>query len=442
MERRFASLPAPEVWAGFESARVRVRRSTVDQLRLTGHTGRPDDIDLLSWLGVTAVRYPVAWDRVAPRGLAVADWSWTDARLAALAERSVEPLAGLLHHGGGPRGMSILHPHFPAALATFARAVANRYPWIQTYIPINEPLTTARFAGLYGLWHPHARSDIVFGRLVLAQCLAIRAAADAIRSVRGDVTIIVSEDVGRTFSTPRLASTADSANERRWLSWDLLGGRVDEAHPMWPLLASSPAAVRDLHSLIERPSPPDVLGIDHYVTSDRYLDERVDTFPEAVRPQSYQPRYVDVDAVRVAGLPGDSLARAIDDTWDRFGRPVALTEVSLAGSAHDQVAWWSDAWTAACVARARGIDVRAVTAWAVVGATDWDSLLCRSAGRYEPGLFDIRDRPPTPRPVAHAVRAAALAASSARTMRSQRSPLPGHPEGWWRRADRYLYAAR
>jgi len=44
-------------------------------------------------------------------------------------------------------------------------------------------------------------------------------------------------------------------------------------------------------------------------------------------------------------------------------------------------------------------------------ATDWDSLLCRAAGRYEPGLFDIRHDPPRPRPVAYAVRAEAAVGS-------------------------------
>ena len=435
------STPGPAVWAGFESARVRVRRATVDQLELTGHAARAGDIGLLAWLGVTAVRYPIGWDRIASRGLAAADWSWADARLLRLAEHRIEPIAGLLHHGGGPRGMSILHPHFPAAFGNFALAVARRYPWIGTYIPINEPLTTARFAGLYGLWHPHARDDAVFARLLLAQCLAIRAATDAVRSVRPDARVIVSEDVGRTFSTPQLAPIARRANERRWLSWDLLAGRVDEHHPMWPLLASSVTARRDLYSLLDRPAPPDILGIDHYVTSDRYLDERIDAFPESVRPRSFQPRYVDVEAVRVAGLPGDGVARAIDDTWDRYRRPVALTEVALAGSPADQVAWWRDAWAAANDARRRGVDVRAVTAWAVMGATDWDSLLCRAAGRYEPGLFDIRHDPPRPRPVAYAVRAAARAAL--RAGHGQPSPPAARADqrGWWQRTDRYLYEA-
>ena len=428
----------PQVWAGFECARVRVGRRSVDQLQLTGHAARPGDLDLLSWLGVTAVRYPIAWDRVAYRGKAAADWRWTDERLSRLAEIGVRPIAGLLHHGGGPPGMSMLHSAFPAAFANFAVAVARRYPWIDAYLPINEPLTTARFSGMYGVWHPHARSDAIFARLLLAQCVAIRAAMEAIRSVRDDARFIVNEDVGRTFASPALTSTADYANERRWLSWDLLSGLVDEHHPMWSLLASSAAAQRDLMTLLERPSPPDVLGIDHYVTSDRYVDDHVDAYPAAIRPRPDQPPYVDVEAVRVAGVPGGGLERAIADTWDRYGRPMALSEVALAGASRDQVAWWQEAWAASLAAQASGMDLRAVTAWALVGATDWDSLLRTAAGRYEPGLFDARHDPPRSRPVADAVRRTALSAA-ARDQVGEASSPPTRATGWWRRSDRYLF---
>ena len=45
---------------------------------------------------------------------------------------------------------------------------------------------------------------------------------------------------------------------------------------------------------------------------------------------------------------------------------------------------------------ARGVDVRAVTAWALLGSFDWDSLVTRDAGHYEPGAFDVRAAQPRP----------------------------------------------
>ena len=36
-----------------------------------------------------------------------------------------------------------------------AARVAARYPWVLDWTPVNEPVTTARFSGLYGHWYPH-----------------------------------------------------------------------------------------------------------------------------------------------------------------------------------------------------------------------------------------------------------------------------------------------
>ena len=33
--------------------------------------------------------------------------------------------------------------------------------------------------------------------------------------------------------------------------------------------------------------------------------------------------------------------------------------------------------------------MRAVTSWALLGSYDWNSLLTREAGYYEPGAFDV-----------------------------------------------------
>jgi hypothetical protein len=35
-------------------------------------------------------------------------------------------------------------PSFATGLAAFALRVAERYPWVDAFTPVNEPLTTAR----------------------------------------------------------------------------------------------------------------------------------------------------------------------------------------------------------------------------------------------------------------------------------------------------------
>jgi dTDP-4-dehydrorhamnose reductase len=333
--------------------------------------------------------------------------------------------------------MSLLHPGFPRAFARYAQAVARRYPWVEAYVPINEPLTTARFGGLYGFWYPHQRSEPVFANLLLAQCLALRDASRAIKAVNAAAKIIVNEDIGRTFSTAELAHDAAYLNERRYLAWDVLFGRVTREHPMYELLASTPKNAHMLASLNADPEPPDLLGVDHYVTSDRFLDHRVALYP-AARRDPMVPAYVDVEACRVRGIPPGSIARAIDDTWTRYGAPLILSEIALAGEPEDQVAWWREAWLAAEQARARNIDIRAVTAWSVFGSVDWHVLMRRRDDLYAPGAFDVTYVPPRRRPLADAI-----ARTRARKTRAPgnnvrgRAGLAAERQGWWQRSDRF-----
>jgi dTDP-4-dehydrorhamnose reductase len=131
-----------------------------------------DDLELQSALGVEVIRYPVLWERIAPSGLEQADWSWTDQRLPLLDDFGIRPIAGLAHHGSGPRDTSLIDPAFSEKLAEFAQAVAQRYPWLSYYTPVNEPLTTARFSGLYGHWYPHERHQISLALIVMFVAIA------------------------------------------------------------------------------------------------------------------------------------------------------------------------------------------------------------------------------------------------------------------------------
>lgn len=397
-----------------------------DQVTRSGHDRRDDDIARIAWLGVPVVRYPVLWERTAPGALADADWRWADARLAALRTAGVAPIAGLMHHGSGPRHTSLLDEDFPAQLAAYAGAVAARYPWLTHYTPVNEPLTTARFSALYGHWYPHARDDLSFARALIQQCKATVLAMRAIREVQPDAQLIATEDLGRTTSTPELAHQASFENERRWLSLDLLCGLVDRRHPLrrWLGAIGVPAAALDW--FIDDPCPPDIIGLNYYVTSERYLDHHLERWPVHSHGGNGRQRYADVEAVRAEGLVG--IEDLLGEAWQRFGRPLAVTEVHLGCTREEQLRWLLHVHDAALRARAAGVPVLAVTAWAMFGAFDWASLVTRDDGHYEPGLFDVRGPVPRPTAVAHAVRA--LAAGR----RPDHAVLAA--EGWWARSVR------
>ena len=419
--------PGPEVWGGVECSFLEVDGWRCDQLGLTGHAARSDDLDRIADLGVRAVRYPILWGRT--DGSAATDWEWADARLTRLRDLGIRPIAGLLHHGFGPIGTDPLDPEYPGRFASYAAEVAERFPWVDAFVPVNEPLTTARFGGLYGWWPPYARDHPTFIRLLISQCLAFRAASKALRTVRSDVSIIVTEDAGRTYGTDAVAAAVEHDDLRRWLTFDLLTGKVDRRHRLRSYLAEAgPEISYALDDLAADPEPPDVLGLNRYITSDRFLDHRVDLYPAAFRGGGGGLTYADVEAVRVRDHEPASFIDAIRETWHRYGRAMALTEVQLAGAPHDQIAWWSEAWHDARRAHDEGIPVRAVTAWALFGSWEWDSVLRRPRGRYEVGCFDTRDG---------AVRAAPLAAAVARTV-MRGDPGDGEP-GWWRTPRRVAY---
>src|SRR5512134_1271782 len=124
-----------EVWAGIECSYNRVGDRYADQLERGGVYDRPDDVERLAELGVTAIRFPVLWERV--ESLGEAAWRWADDGLDRLRARGIAPIIGLMHHGSGPPGTSLVHDDLVPRLAAFARTVAERYPWVDRFTPIN-----------------------------------------------------------------------------------------------------------------------------------------------------------------------------------------------------------------------------------------------------------------------------------------------------------------
>jgi dTDP-4-dehydrorhamnose reductase len=418
-----------ELWAGAECTVNRIGDRYADQIARTGHAIREDDLERIAALGVTALRFPVLWERTAPDRPDALDFSWADARMERLRALGIRPIVGLVHHGSGPRYAPIDRDEFVSGLARYARTVAERYPWVLDWTPVNEPLTTARFAGLYGHWYPHGRDTRTFLGLLAREIEATAAAMRAIREVIPSARLVQTEDVGTVRSTLPLAYQASYENQRRWLSFDLLAGTVDHAHPLRKHLETHGIRPGVLDALVDSPCPPDIFGINYYVTSDRFLDHRVEAYPSHARGGNGRHRYADVEAVRACaeGMVGH---RAVLETvWDRYRRPVAITEVHLGCTREEQLRWLAEAWRGARAARDAGVDVRALTLWSMFGCVDWASLLTRDEGRYEPGVFDVRG--PGPRATALVT----LARSIARGEELDHPVLDA--PGWWRRSTRF-----
>lgn len=417
-----------ELWGGHECTLNRVRNTYIDQTVRSGHETRVSDLDAFAALGLKRIRYPMLWERVAPRDIDAPDWTWTDKRFNRLKSLNMEPIAGLVHHGAGPRYATLDTDDFAPGLARFARMAAERYPWISAWTPVNEPLTTARFSALYGHWYPHGRDEAMFWRVLLNEIDAIRLAMAEIRKVNPDAALVQTEDIGRTYGTAETADQVAFDNARRWMTWDLLAGRVDAQHPLWLRLARLGFGDR-LRRILDQPCPADIIGINHYLTSDRFLDHRVTRYPRQTRGGNRFIRFADVEAVRVLHPAPCSLRTAMEETWSRYRTPIAVTEVHNGCTRDEQMRWIAEAWANAEDMRACGADIRAVTVWSLLGAYDWNSLLKRRDGWYEPGAFDVRSGKLRPTAVARYV---------AELAKGDDTP-PCEGQGWWRRDVRLQY---
>ena len=418
-----------ELWGGVECTINRVGDRYFSQAARSGHSRRLEDLDRIAALGIRTLRFPILWEAVAPDSPTQFTWTAVDTRMARLRELGLTPIVGLLHHGSGPRYTDLVDPAFPALLARFAREVAQRFPEVQDWTPVNEPLTTARFSGLYGHWYPHGRNPRTFARALLNQTRGIISAMEEIRAVIPQARLIQTEDLGETQCAPGLEYQAEFENERRWLSFDLLSGKLRRDSPLAGYLREAGIAPDELRSFDDQPCPPDVLGVNHYVTSSRYLDGDLEQHPVSEWGSNGIEPYVDCAAVRTAtgGMP--PLERLLSDAWERYRTPIAVTESHLGCTREEQMRWLLESWQGASTARSNGVPVLAVTAWALFGSYDWDSLLTEAAGHYEPGAFDTRSEPPRPTALARLMR----------DLSDRRTPsiLAGQP-GWWRRSIRCL----
>ena len=420
-----------ELWGGLECSVVRVGDIWRDQVRETGHHERGEqDLDLIAALGIRTVRYPVLWERIDERHTGACGWGWHDRQLDRLQSLGIAVAAGLLHHGSGPRWTSLVDPLLPEGLAAHAKLAAERYSFIKLWTPVNEPLTTGRFSCLYGHWYPHLRDNDAFLRSVVIQCRAVLLSMRAIRAKIPDARLLQTEDLGRTFSTAPLRAQARYENGRRWLSLDLLCGLVDRAHPWRRILESSGVDPRHLDELATGEAAPDLIGINHYVTSDRFLDHRLDLYPERLHGGNARQAYADTEASRVELEAAKTgwLPR-LREAWDRYQRPMVLAEAHLGCEDPDeQIRWLLEAWNAAASLRATGVDIRAVTAWALFGLVDWHTMLREHHNLYEPGVYDGRVVPPRPALLAEALE------GLARTGHFMHPALG--KAGWWRRPER------
>jgi dTDP-4-dehydrorhamnose reductase len=405
-----------EIWASPEPTIARIDDThSRDQLVETGHAARAGDIALLADLGVRAARYPVLWEMTAPHDPHRRDYRWAAARLEALASRGVAPIVTLLHHGSGPRYTNLLDPAFPELFAEYAAATARRFPWITGWTPINEPLTTARFSTLYGVWYPNRFDDAAFGRAIVNEARAIALASDRIRDVIPNATFMLTEDLQRFVAADEsVAAYVEHKRQRMYVSCELLQGRIVDGHPMHRYLVERCGiSAIELAECARRPHPPDVMGWNYYPYSERWL------------AGDGSGRAQNLGLVEVAPEQLDFRA-ALRAAHARLQLPFALSEVHVIGDEDERARWMLQRFADVVALQDDGLPIVGFGAWAAFGMVDWVSLLRSSDGVREDGIYTCVSAAETPQRTKVADVVTALAAGT----------IPAMPAraGWWERA--------
>jgi dTDP-4-dehydrorhamnose reductase len=420
---------SPELWGGIECTIHRLQENYIDQLELGGVYRDSSYLDSIIGLGIKRMRFPILWEKHQPKLGATIEWTWASECLEKLRKHHIVPIAGLLHHGSGPSYTGLLDENFPQLFAAYAANVAGRFPWIENYTPINEPLTTARFSGLYGLWFPHKKNDATFIKMLLNELKASVLAMKEIRKINPAAKFVQTEDLGKTYSTPILSYQADFENERRWLTYDLLRGNFDSSNPLWDYMVRLGIDIGKLQFFSQNPCPPDIIGANHYVTSERYLDENISHFPVSSVGGNGLHRYADVEAARAHLAVPHGLSHLLNELWQRYRIPIAITEVHLNCTREEQLRWLADIYSIIIAERKQGVNVLAITCWALLGSFGWDKLLTKRPFEYESGAFDISAGYSRPTALVKMIKSFNQQESFGKNLTSL--------QGWWQRDSRY-----
>lgn len=420
----------PELWGGIECTINRVQDDFFDQLESAGHYQRTGDVELLADTGIKKIRYPILWEKHQPQKDSIINWSWISGQLQQLQSRKIDVIAGLVHHGSGPAFTNMLDECFPVLLASYAEKVIQKFPYLNFFTPVNEPLTTARFSGLYGLWYPHKTDDTSFLKILLNELKGVVLSMQAIRKINPGAKLVQTEDLGKTYSTRPLQYQAAFENERRWLTYDLLCGKVTKEHRLWEYLLKQKITEKELSFFQENVCVPDVFGFNHYPTSERFLDGRLNRYPKHMHCGNGRHAYADIEAVRVELKEETGLEVLLKEAWQRYGQPIAVTEVHLHCHREEQLRWFKYVWNSCNKLSTEGVHIKAVTSWAMLGSFGWNKLLTAPNGDYEPGVFDVRNGIPRP---------TALAGY----LKSLKEEATHHPlsvdQGWWHRPTRFFH---
>ncbi len=347
-------------------------RKRIDEMEKCGHyAGWREDFELVEELGVRFLRYGVPLYKVF-LGPDRYDWEFSDEVFADLKRRQIAPIADLCHFGVPDWIGDFQNDDFPEHFAAYARAFAERYPWIQLYTPVNEMFVTATFSAKYGWWNEQLTDDRSFVRAISNIVRANVRAMQAIVEVRSDAIFVQSESSEYFHAeNPAAIKPAEILNAMRFLSLDLNYGRRIESE-MYEFVMDNGMTRDEYHFFLSnRMKHHCIMGNDYYITNEHRVSADGSTRP----------------AGEIFGY-----AQITWQYYDRYRIPVMHTETNLreGEGGEDAVHWLWKQWANVLRVRNDGVPVVGFTWYSLTDQMDWGSALREDAGVVDPvGLYDL-----------------------------------------------------
>ena len=371
IEDTFITAPAPK------TGRI------LDEYEVTEHYRRwRSDLGLFAELGVRRVRYGIPWHRVNPaRG--VWDFTSADGPLERLLELGIDPIVDLVHYGL-PSWIdgAFLHPDFHRFMSEYSVKIAERFRGrITTYTPLNEPRVTAWYCGKLGWWPPFRRGWRGFVAVMLGVCRGIIASIEAMRSV--DAAIVHAHvDATDLYDTSDaiLVREARRRQDLVFLALDLITGRLRTGHPLYEWILSLGVSESELAWFETRAVDLDLVGINLYPL---FSEKRLVQTARGLR-------------IRMRYASADIIDRLSDLYWQRYRRPIFISETASEGSVRRREAWLEDSVAAVRRVRSRGVPLVGYTWWPLFALVTWGYREGRKpADAYlrQMGLWDLHPSP-------------------------------------------------
>jgi hypothetical protein len=334
---------------GFECSCHKLENGTRLDLGLTTRHRELAHADYrrLASLGITTSREGAPWP-VIPRRARQYDFSLLLPIVRAAESNRIQVIWDLMHFGW-PDELDIFAPSFPhhfgAYADAFAKWLVRESDQVPMLAPINEMSYLAWAGGDVRCMNPFAAARGVELKVQLVR--ATIAAIEAVRAVFPRARFVQAEpiiNIVPAHGHPKTWRRVESDNLLQYQAWDMLAGRI------WPALGG-------------RDDYLDIIGVNFYPDNQFMLDGTT---------------------IRLGARHYKPLSQMLLDVYDRYRRPMLITETGAEGQA--RAPWLRYVSRQSADAMSKGCELHAITLYPILNHPGWsDDRHCHN------GLWDYAD---------------------------------------------------